>query len=29
MEIPDAAAWFTHIAQSRGIEHLAVRATDD
>ena len=28
-EVPEAAAWFTHIGQSRGIEHLTVRAADD
>ena len=27
-EVPEAAAWFTHISESRGIEHLAVRAAD-
>lgn len=28
-EIPQAAAWFAHIGESRGIEYLAVRAADD
>ena len=28
-EIPEAAAWFTHIDQSRGIEHLEVRSPGD
>ncbi len=23
-EVPEAAAWFTHIGESRGIEHLTV-----
>jgi len=25
-EVPEAAAWFAHIDESRGIEHLEVRA---
>jgi hypothetical protein len=28
-EIPEAVAWFGHIAESRGIEHLAVLSADD
>jgi Antibiotic biosynthesis monooxygenase len=27
-EVPEAAAWFTHIAESRGIEHLKVLSQD-
>jgi hypothetical protein len=27
-EVPEAAAWFTHIDESRGIEHLQVLTTD-
>ena len=27
-EVPEAAAWFTHIEESRGIEHLQVLTTD-
>jgi hypothetical protein len=26
-EVPEAVAWFAHIAESHGIEHLTVRAT--
>jgi hypothetical protein len=26
-EVPEAAAWFTHISESRGIEHLTVACT--
>jgi hypothetical protein len=26
-EVPEAAAWFAHIDQSRGIEHLEVLMT--
>jgi hypothetical protein len=25
--VPEAAAWFTHISESRGIEHLTVTCT--
>jgi hypothetical protein len=28
-EIPEAAAWFTHISQSHGIEHLPVLSADN
>ena len=28
-EVPEAAAWFTHIDQSRGIEHLEVRSPNE
>ncbi len=28
-EVPEAAAWFTYIDQSRGIEHLEVLSPDD
>lgn len=28
-EVPEAAAWFGHIAESRGIEHLAVLSADN
>jgi hypothetical protein len=27
-EVPEAAAWFTHISESRGIEHLTVASAD-
>jgi hypothetical protein len=27
-EVPEAAAWFTHIDESRGIEHLEVLGAD-
>jgi hypothetical protein len=27
-EVPEAAAWFTHIDEPRGIEHLHVLTTD-
>jgi len=27
-EVPEAAAWFTHIEESRGIEHLQVLSAD-
>jgi len=27
-EVPEAATWFTHIAESRGIEHLTVASTE-
>lgn len=27
-EVPEAAAWFTHIDESRGIEHLQVLSDD-
>jgi hypothetical protein len=27
-EVPEAAAWFTHIDESRGTEHLQVLTTD-
>jgi hypothetical protein len=27
-EVPEAAAWFTHIDESRGIEHLRVLSSD-
>jgi hypothetical protein len=28
-EVPEAAAWFSHIDQARGIEHLEVRSPKD
>jgi len=27
-EVPEAATWFTHIAESRGMEHLTVASTE-
>jgi len=27
-EVPEAAAWFTHIDQTRGIEHVEVRSPE-
>jgi hypothetical protein len=28
-QVPKAAAWFGHIGESRGIEHLAVLSADN
>ena len=28
-EVPEAAAWFSHIGESSGIEHLAVLSADN
>ena len=27
-EVPEATAWFTHISESHGIEHLTVASAD-